>query len=72
MRNIYPSNLSDYECETIKVYFEVAYSKGGKPFKHVKREIMESISYVLRTDFHCHYLPKDFPPCNTVYTYFKK
>ncbi|KIC76764.1 Insertion element IS402 uncharacterized 16.2 kDa protein [Neochlamydia sp. TUME1] len=72
MSNTYPSHLSDREWEAIKIYFEVDYSKGGRPFKHTKRELLEAIFYVLRTGCQWHYLPKDFPHWKTVYTYFKR
>lgn len=72
MSHVYPSDLSDQEWEDIKIYFEVDYTKGGRPLKHTKKRILEAILYVLRTGCQWRYLPNDFPPWKTVYTYFKK
>ena len=40
---IYPSDLSDLEWEKIEVVFKVDYSRGGRPPKHSKREILNGI-----------------------------
>lgn len=72
MRKLYPSDLLDSEWSSIEKSFEVDYSKGGRPLKHSKREILNAIFYLLRTGCQWRYLPQEFPPWKTVYTYFKK
>lgn len=72
MRKIYPSDLLDTEWKAIEKHFEVDYSKGGRPLKHEKREILNAIFYVLRTGCQWRYLPQEFPPWKTVYTYLRK
>ena len=68
---IYPSDLSDLEWEKIEVVFKVDYSRGGRPPKHSKREILNGIFYVAKTACQWRFLPTTYPPWKTVYTYFK-
>jgi putative transposase len=68
MRNSYPSDLLDNEWQKIEKHFEVDYTRGGRPVKHKKREILNAIFYVLRTDCQWRYLPQEFAPWKTVYT----
>lgn len=70
MKKIYPSDLSDLEWEQIKHFFELDYSKGGRPLKYSKRQILNAIFYIARTGCQWSFLPKDFPPWKTVYTHF--
>ena len=72
MRKLYPSDLLDIEWKAIEKHFEIDYSKGGRPLKHEKREILNAIFYVLRTGCQWRYLPQEFPPWKTVYTYLRK
>ncbi len=46
--------------------------KGGRREKHPRRRIVDAISYLARTRTGCQwrYLPKGFPPIQTVYWYF--
>ena len=69
MKKNYPSDLSNLEWEQIKCFFESAYRTGRRP-KHDKRQLVNAIFYVARTGCQWTYLPKDFPPWKTVYTYF--
>jgi transposase len=71
LRKTYPSNLLNTEWKAIEKHFEVDYSKGGRPVRHEKREILNAIFYVLRTGCQWRYLPQEFPPWKTVYTYFR-
>jgi transposase len=72
MRSSYPSDLLDNEWQKIEKHFEVDYTRGSRPVKHKKREILNAIFYVLRTGCQWRYLPQEFAPWKTVYTYFKK
>lgn len=69
MKKNYPSDLSNLEWEQIRYFFESDYKTGRRP-KHDKRQIVNAIFYVARTGCQWTYLPKDFPPWKTVYTYF--
>jgi transposase len=44
---------------------------GGRPAEHSKREIVNAILYVARAGCSWRMLPKDFPPWQTVYWYFR-
>jgi transposase len=68
----YPSDLSNLEWEQIKDFFEVDYSKGGRPPKHSRRAILDAIFYIAKTGCQWRYLPKEYPPWTTVHTYFRK
>ena len=69
MQKNYPSDLSDLEWEQIRHIFETSNGIGRRP-KHSKQEILNAIFYISRTGCQWAYLPKDFPPWRTVYTYF--
>ena len=71
LRERYPTDVSAKEWLSIAELFAVDYSKGGRPVEHGKREILNAIFYVLRTGCQWRYLPHDFPPWKTVYTYFR-
>ena len=68
----YPSDVSDEEWEQIKDVFQIDYSKGGRPPKHSKRELLNAVFYVAKTGCQWRFLPKDYPPWQTAYTYFRK
>lgn len=70
-RKRYPTDLTDSEWGLIEELFKVSYSKGGRFPKHSKREIINAIFYILRTGCQWRYLPNDFPPWKTVYTYLR-
>lgn len=72
LRKFYPSDLLEVEWKAIEKHFEVDYSKGGRPLKHEKKEILNAIFYILRTGCQWRYLPQEFPPWKTVYTYLRK
>lgn len=69
---IYPSDLSDLGWEKIEPLFKVDYTKGGRPPKYNKREILSAIFYVAKTGCQWRFLPKTYPSWKTVYTYFRK
>jgi transposase len=43
----------------------------GRPRKHKRRELMDAIWYVKRTGVAWRSLPREFPPWQTVYSYFR-
>jgi putative transposase len=69
-RPSYPTDLSDKEWKIIEPLVPSVKS-GGRPAEHLRREIVNTIFYVLRTGCQWRYLPHDLPPWKTVYTYFR-
>lgn len=67
---VYPSDLTDAEWELVKEFFPEQ-GKIGRPRKHSRRQILNAIFYIDRTGCQWRYLPKDFPPHQTVYSYFQ-
>lgn len=64
----YPSNITDNQWNSIEKFFDPAKRKR----KHPLIEIMNAILYSLVSGCQWRMLPKDFPPYNTVYCYFRK
>ena len=69
-RPAYPSDLSDREWHVLETHVP-ALKAGGRPAAHSRREIVNTIFYVLRTGCQWRYLPHDLPPWKTVYTYYR-
>lgn len=74
-RKPYPSDLSDGDWEYIKSYIPKAKSnrtKGGRPEKYTKREILNAILYLVSSG--CRYcdIPHDLPPGGIVWKYFNQ
>lgn len=67
----YPSDLTDAQWELIAPLLPPP-SALGRREKHPRREIVDAILYVLRTGCAWRYLPKDFPPWETVFWYFRR
>ena len=70
-RKSYPSDLSDAEWQIIKPLIPPA-KPGGRPRKHVMREILNAIFYILCSGCAWRMLPHDLPPWQTVYHYFRQ
>lgn len=67
----YPSDLGDIEWRTIRPLLPKA-KPGGRPRTTDPRAIVNAIFYVLRSGCSWRMLPRDFPPYQTVYMYFKQ
>ena len=67
----YPSDLNDQEWKILEPLLPPP-SKVGRPYKWDKRLIVNAIFYVLRTGCAWRYMPKDFPPWQTVYYHYYK
>ena len=68
----YPSDLTDQQWELIETLLpDPPVGPAGRPPKHSKREIVNAILYLNRTGCAWRMLPKDFPPWQTVYWYFR-
>ena len=66
----YPSDLTDKQWELIQHHFETG--NYGKSRKHDKRTLTNGVFYVIKTGCQWHFLPKDFPPYKTVYSFYKR
>ncbi len=72
MRKRYPGDLTDKEWNLIEPLFATDRSKGGRPTKYTRREILNAIFYVLRTGCQWRCLPHDFPPWRAVYVQYSR
>lgn len=68
---MYPSCLDNVQW-TIFQAFLPKRRKRGRPRLHPYRRIINGILYILRSGAAWRMLPKDFPPWQTVYHYFRK
>nr|ADN14557.1 Transposase and inactivated derivatives-like protein [Gloeothece verrucosa PCC 7822]ADN15686.1 Transposase and inactivated derivatives-like protein [Gloeothece verrucosa PCC 7822]ADN16585.1 Transposase and inactivated derivatives-like protein [Gloeothece verrucosa PCC 7822]ADN16607.1 Transposase and inactivated derivatives-like protein [Gloeothece verrucosa PCC 7822]ADN18401.1 Transposase and inactivated derivatives-like protein [Gloeothece verrucosa PCC 7822] len=68
---MYPSDLSDAEWELLAPLIPAAKS-GGHPRTTDIRQVCNAIYYHLKTGCQWRYLPKNFPPPSTVYSYYRK
>lgn len=66
----YPSDLTDAEWKEIEPLLPPP-SKDGRNEKYSRREIVNAIFYLTHNGCVWRALPSDFPPCWTVYRYFK-
>ena len=64
---IYPSDLTDEEWNEIQPLF-----KGMRHRKWSKRILVNAVFYVNKTGCQWRQLPKDFPPYQTVYSFFQR
>src|SRR5215204_1978769 len=71
MKRSYQTDLTDPEWETLKSYVP-APNKRGRPRVHSSRKVLDAIFYVLRSGCPWRLLPKEFPPWESVYCWFRK
>ena len=67
---LYPSDLTDREWEYIKALIPPA-KPGGRNRETDMRLTLNAIFYVTRTGGAWRYLPREYPPWQTVYGYFR-
>ena len=67
----YPSNLTDNQWKLIKNFLPKS-KTGGYERKHLKREMLNAIFYLNKTACQWRYLPADFAPWKSVYSYFRR
>jgi transposase len=67
----YPTDLTDEEWAKVAPLLPRR-SKRGRPREVDLREIMNAIRYLVRTGCGWRMLPKDFPPWETVYWWFRR
>lgn len=73
-RKRYQSDLDDAQWAYLEAHLSFLPPKGpgGRPRKHTLREIVNGIFYLVRSGCQWRMLPHDFPPWQTVYTYFRQ
>ena len=71
MKKNYPTDLTDAEWGTLEPHVPAA-NKRGRPRIHSPREILDAVFYVLRSGCPWRLLPREFPPWETVYSWFSK
>ena len=66
----YPSSLTDAQWALIEGYF----SQGnyGNRAKYSKRLVVDAVLYISKTGCQWRQLPKEFPPWQTVYSFFRR
>ena len=65
---IYPSDLTDREWEYIKPLIPAA-KTGGRKRSTDMRLVLNAVFYIIRTGCQWRYLPREYPPWETVYGY---
>jgi putative transposase len=69
-RNTHPTDLTKAQWELLEPLIPPA-KPGGRPREVDMRAVLNAIFYLLRTGCQWRFLPRDFPPWTTVYTYFR-
>jgi transposase len=72
---VYPSSLSDGQWALLEGLLPPPGNRtswGGRPEKHPRRRILDAVFYLVRAGVAWRYLPKGFPPWNTVYGFFAR
>ena len=67
MNGEYPTNLTDNQWQMLQEIVDPT----RRNRKHPLRDIMNGILYLTKTGCQWRMLPKDFPPHDTVYYYFR-
>ena len=67
----YPTDLTEREWELVRPLVERAGGR-GRPAAVGRREILNAMSYVVRTGCAWRLLPQGFPPWQTVYSAFSR
>ncbi len=63
----YPSDVSDAQWQEIRLLFI-----GTRQCKWEKRELLNAVFYVVKTGCQWRQLPHDFPPYQTVYSFYRR
>ena len=71
MKRSYPTDLADAEWECLSSHIP-APNERGRPRIHSSRVILDAIFYVLRSGCPWRLLPREFPPWETAYYWFRR
>jgi transposase len=66
----YPSDLTDTQWALIKDHFNTG--NYGKSRKYSHRLLLNAVFYIIKTGCQWRFLPKEFPPWKTVYSFYKR
>jgi putative transposase len=66
----YPSDLTEEQWELIKQHFDNG--NYGKGRIHSQKSLVDGVLYIIKTGCQWSFLPKDFPPYKTVYSFYKR
>lgn len=66
----YLSDLTDAQFDLIKDHFNTG--NYGKKRKHSKHQLINAVFYIIKTGCQWRFLPSDFPPYKTVFSFFKR
>ena len=69
-KQTYPTDLNDTQWSKIRPYLPAA-ALTGRPREHGWRMILDGIFYLLQSGCSWRMLPRDLPPWQTVYHYFR-
>ena len=69
-KQVYPTDLNDTQWLKIQPYLPTE-AQTGRPREHSWRVILNAIFYILQSGCSWRMLPKDLPPWQTVYHYFR-
>jgi transposase len=70
MEKFYPTDMTDEQWELIQSLLPPD-KKTGRPSTNDLRAVVNAIFYIVVAGCAWRMLPKDFPPCKTVYHYFR-
>ena len=70
-RRSYPTDLTDAQWALVSRHFP-ALRQGERPRQTDLRAVVDAILYLLRTGRQWRMLPRDFPPWDTVWWYFRR
>jgi putative transposase len=71
MKRSYSTDLTNAEWERLQLHVPPP-NKRGRPKTHSTREILNAIFYLLKSGCAWRLLPRDFPPWETVYWWFRR
>ncbi len=71
MKRSYSTDLTDAEWKCLEPHVPLP-NKRGRPKTHSSREILNAIFYLLKSGCAWRLLPRDFPPWETVYWWFRR
>ena len=66
----YPSDMNDKQLDLIKDHFNTG--NYGKSLKYSKRDLTNAVFYVIKTGCQWRFLPKEYPPWKTVYSFYMR
>ena len=66
----YMTDLTDRQWRMVERFFKS--NKGQHLTKHSKRELVNAVLYLVKTGCQWRMLPKDFPPHDTVWSFYRR